>query len=251
VSEPQAGETVRAERRGDGGRVALVTIDRPERRNALDHATLDALLAALRDAADARVVVLTGAGGHFCAGADLSTVEDRGFTGRLRQVLDSLCDASQPVIAAVAGAALGAGTQLAVACDAIVATPDAKFGIPAAKLGLMVDHWTVQRLATVAGHGPARAMLLTAEVLDGASLHRTGMVTRIGDVDDALAWADDVAALAPLTLAGHKLMLNRLERDLGDDHDVDAAYRRAWSSGDLQEGQAAFRERRAPVFRGE
>jgi enoyl-CoA hydratase len=243
-------ETVHVERRGDGGRVALVTIDRPERRNALDHATLDALLRALRDATDARVIVLTGAGGHFCAGADLSTVEDRGFTARLRQVLDALSDAPQPVIASVSGAALGAGTQLAVACDVIVATPDAKFGIPAAKLGLMVDHWTVRRLATVAGHGPARAMLLTAEVFAGASLHRSGMVTRLGDLDDALAWADDVAALAPLTLAGHKLMLDRLEPDLGDDHDVDTAYRKAWSSSDLQEGQAAFRERRPPVFRG-
>jgi enoyl-CoA hydratase len=240
--------TVHHERRGA---VALLTIDRPERRNALDHATLDALLGALRDAADARVIVLTGTGGHFCAGADLSTVEDRGFTARLRQVLDALCNAPQPVIASVSGAALGAGTQLAVACDVIIATPDAKFGIPAARLGLMVDHWTVQRLATVAGHGPARAMLLTAEVFDGASLHRTGMVARVGDLDDALAWADDVGALAPLTLAGHKLMLNRLDGELGDDHDVDAAYRRAWSSADLQEGQAAFRERRPPAFRGE
>jgi enoyl-CoA hydratase len=96
--------TVHHERRGA---VALLTIDRPERRNALDHATLDALLGALRDAADARVIVLTGTGGHFCAGADLSTVEDRGFTARLRQVLDALCNAPQPVIASVSGAALG------------------------------------------------------------------------------------------------------------------------------------------------
>lgn len=243
--------TVVVERRGSDGRVALLTIDRQDRRNALDHATLDALLGAMRDCADARAVVLTGAGGHFCSGADLSTVEDRGFTTRLRQVLDVLCEAPQPVIAAVSGAALGAGTQLAVACDVRIATPDAKFGVPAAKLGLMVDHWTVQRLALVAGHGPARAMLLTAEVLDGAAAHRTGMVTRLGDLDDALAWADDVAALAPLTIAGHKLMLNRLERDVADDHDVDVAYRRAWRSADLQEGQAAFRERRPPVFRGE
>ena len=65
------------------------------------------------------------------------------------------------------------------------------------------------------------------------------------------ATVEDVAALAPLTLAGHKLMLNRLERDLGDDHDVDNAYRRAWASSDLQEGQTAFRERRPPVFHGE
>ena len=84
-------------------------------------------------------------------------------------MLDGAARRAVPVIAAVEGAALGAGTQLAVACDLRVATPDARFGIPAAKLGLMVDHWTVQRLALLAGHGPARAMLLAAEVLDGAA----------------------------------------------------------------------------------
>lgn len=236
--------TVHVERRGA---VALLTIDRPDRRNALDHETLDALLAGVEASTDARVLVVTGAGGHFCAGADLATVEDKGFTTLLRRVLDALCDAPHPTMAAVSGAALGAGTQLAVACDVRVATADARFGIPAAKLGLMVDHWTVQRLALVAGHSPARAMLLTAETFDGTAAHRIGMVSRLGDLDDALAWADDIAVLAPLTIAGHKLMLDRPDGDA----DVGAAYRRAWDSADLQEGMAAFRERRAPVFRGE
>lgn len=240
--------TVHVERRGS---VALLTIDRPERRNAVDHTTLEALLAAIDASADARVLVLTGAGGHFCAGADLATVEDSGFTTLLRLVLDGLGESTRPTIAAVSGAALGAGTQLAIACDLRVATADARFGIPAAKLGLMVDHWTVQRLALVAGHSTARAMLLAAETVDGAAAHRTGMVNRVGDLADALAWGDEIAALAPLTVAGHKLMLNRLERAAADDPEVDAAYRRAWGSADLQEGKAAFRERRSPAFRGE
>lgn len=236
--------TVHVDRRGA---VAVLTIDRRERRNAVDHETLAALLAGIESAADARVLVLTGAGGHFCAGADLSTVEDAGFTTLLRRVLDALVESAHPTMAAVSGAALGAGTQLAVACDLRVATADARFGVPAAKLGLMVDHWTAQRLASIAGHGPAQAMLLAAETVDGAAAHRTGMVSRIGDLDDALAWADDIAALAPLTIAGHKLMLDRIAPDA----DVDAAYHRAWASRDLQEGMAAFRERRSPVFRGE
>src|SRR5206468_570539 len=146
-----------------------------------------------------------------CAGADLGGVHDDDFGAALRRLLDTLVGVPVPVIAAVSRAALGAGTQLAVACDLRVATPDARFGIPAAKLGLMVDHWTVQRLALLAGHGPARAMLLAAEQLSGAEAARLGLVQRIGDLDAAMAWADEIAELAPLTVSGHKLALNRVE----------------------------------------
>lgn len=236
----------------DRGPVALITIDRAERRNALDHEALEQLLEAHAATRHARVVVLTGAGGQFCAGADLSGVEDEGFTDLLRQVLAALRDDPRPLLAAVDGAALGAGTQLAVACDLRVATPAARFGIPAAKLGLMVDHWTLQRLSLLAGAGPARAMLLGAETYSGEDCERLGFVQRLGDLDAALGWADEIAALAPLTLAGSKLALNRLEMPVGRgaDPDVLAAWSRAWGSADLQEGMAAFRERRRPVFHG-
>lgn len=236
----------------DRGPVALVTIDRSDRRNALDHEALEQLLDAHGRSAGARVLVLTGAGGHFCAGADLSGVEDTSFTDLLREVLAALRDDPRPLIAAVDGAALGAGTQLAVACDLRVATADARFGIPAAKLGLMVDHWTIQRLSLLAGAGPTRAMLLGAETYGGEDAARLGFVQRLGDLDDALGWADEIAALAPLTLAGMKLALNRLEMPVGrgDDAEIHAAWAAAWSSEDLQEGIAAFRERRRPVFHG-
>jgi enoyl-CoA hydratase len=236
----------------DRGPVALLTIDRPERRNAVDHESLDQLLVAHAASRDARVVVLTGAGGHFCAGADLTGVEDTGFTDLLRAVLAALRDDERPTIAAVDGAALGAGTQLAAACDLRVATPAARFGIPAARLGLMVDHWTIQRVSLLAGAGPARAMLLGAETYGGEDAVRLGFVQRLGDLDAALGWADDIAALAPLTLAGAKLALNRLEMPVGkgDDPEVHAAWDRAWGSDDLVEGIAAFRERRRPVFHG-
>ena len=198
------------------------------------------------------MVVITGAGGHFCAGADLSGVEDAGFTDRLREVLATLRDDPRPHVAAVDGAALGLGTQLAVACDLRVATPAARFGVPAAKLGLLIDHWSIQRLSLLAGAGPARAMLIGGETCSGEEAHALGFVQRIGDLDAALGWADEIAALAPLTLAGAKLALNRLEMEVGrgDDPDVLAAWDRAWGSDDLQEGIAAFRERRRPVFRG-
>ena len=238
---------IRTERRGA---VVLVTIDRQERRNAVDAETLDELLAAIDGAGDARVLVLTGAGGHFCAGADLTGVEGPGFARVLRRVLDALAEAPFVTLAAVDGAALGAGMQLAAACDLRVATPDARFGVPAAKLGLMVDHWTVERVALLAGHGPARAMLLAAETLDGADALRLGLAQRLGGLEDALAWAGELAALAPLTIAGHKLMLRRLEQPVGGEPDVRAAFARAWASDDLAEGMAAFRERRPPTFRG-
>lgn len=236
----------------DRGPVAVLTIDRPERRNALDHEALEQLLEAHGSSAGARVVVLTGAGGHFCAGADLATVEDDGFADLLRRVLRTIRDDSRPHVAAIEGTALGAGTQLALACDLRVATPDARFGIPAARLGLMVDHWTIERLALLAGAGPARAMLLGAETYGGAEAERLGFVQRLGDLDAALGWADEIAALAPLTQAGAKLALNRLEMPVGagDDPDVQAAWSRAWASEDLREGMAAFRERRRPVFHG-
>lgn len=236
----------------DRGPVALLTIDRAERRNALDHEALEQLLAAHAQTGGARVVVLTGAGGHFCAGADLSGVEDTSFTDLLRQVLAVLRDDPRPHLAAVDGAALGAGTQLAVACDLRVATAGARFGVPAARLGLMVDHWTIQRLSLLAGAGPTRAMLLGAETYTGEDAERWGFVQRVGDLEAALGWADEIAALAPLTLAGSKLALNRLEMPVGrgEDPEVHDAWARAWGSADLQEGIAAFRERRRPVFHG-
>jgi enoyl-CoA hydratase len=237
--------TVHRERRDD---VALLTIDRPERRNAVDHDALVALAAGIDGAvADgARVLVLTGAGGHFCAGADLTGLEDAGFATVLRGVLDRLTAVPIATIAAVDGAALGAGTQLASFCDLRVATAKATFGIPAAKLGLMVDAATVARVVALAGAGPAREMLLAASTIEGRRAFELGMVQRVGDLDDALAWAAEIAALAPLTIAGHKLTL---ERD-ADDPAIAEAFTRAWSSADVHEGRAAFHDRRKPDFTG-
>jgi enoyl-CoA hydratase len=244
--------TTNVEIRGDDQAVTLITLDRPERRNALDHATLDELGAALAEATErpTRALVLTGAHGHFCAGADLTGVEDASFAAALQRVLDALRDVPFPTIAAVEGAALGAGTQLAVACDLRVATDTASFGIPAAKLGLMVNHWTVQRVASLFGQSTARAVLLAAHVVSGEEARRLGVVNRHGTLDDALEWAEQIATLAPLTIAGHKLMLNVLEPAPAPHAEVAAAFERAWGSEDFAEGLDAFRNRRTPTFRG-
>lgn len=233
------------------GLVTTLTLDRPERRNAVDSETVESLAASVWSAHDngARVVVLAGNGPHFCAGADLKAAEPLTFAGHLRAALDALREVPCVTIAAVHGAALGAGMQLAVACDLRVATADARFGIPAAKLGLMVDHWTVQRVAALCGEGPARAVLLACQEIAGAQAVALGLVSRLGSRDDAVTWAGEIAQLAPLTIAGQKLALNRLEPP-ADDPDVRAAFERAWRSEDLVEGRAAFAEKRRPRFRG-
>lgn len=244
--------TVHVEIHGSDEAITQVTLDRPDRRNALDHDTLveltDVLAAAQKR--PTRVLVLTGAGGHFCAGADLTGVEDSTFATYLQHVLNRLRDTSFPTIAAVQGAALGAGTQLAVACDLRVATADASFGVPAAKLGLMVNHWTVQRVSSLMGPSTARAVLLAAEVVSGADALRLGLANRAGGLDEAMAWAEEISKLAPLTIAGHKLMLNKLEEAPPQDSDVAAAFNRAWESEDFAEGIDAFRNRRRPTFNG-
>jgi enoyl-CoA hydratase len=232
---------------------ATITIDRQDMRNALDVASCRRLASELEAAVaeGARAIVVTGAGPHFCAGADLGRVHGTELSAALRHLLGVIVTIPVTVIAAVHGAALGAGTQLAVACDLRVVDPTARFGIPAAKLGLMVDHWTVQRLALLAGHGPARAMLLTAEELPAEAALRLGFAQRAGDLAVAEAWAQQLAALAPLTVAGHKALLNGLELSESNDAAAALAYDRAWSSADSVEGITAFRERRPPRFEGQ
>jgi enoyl-CoA hydratase len=247
------------------GRVGRLTISRPERRNALNHAALDELHDGVRRAAQdqMRVLVLTGDADHFCSGADLKELEDQAFTRALRLVLDDLAGLPVPTIAAISGACMGLGMQLALACDLRLATDDARFAVPVAKLGLMVDHWTVQRLALLAGHSTARWMVMTARPITAARAHTVGLVHEMVPVGDdgpgasVLAAADElaeqIAELAPMTLAGTKLGLDLLERG-ADAIDPDgcyvAAFDAAWASDDLVEGRRAFEERRPARFEG-
>ncbi len=241
--------TVHLEHRG---RVALVTLDRPERRNAVDHETLLALRAAQVDAvsAGARVLVLTGTPPAFCAGADLTGVEGGEFARVLGEALRGFTELSIPTVAAIDGPALGAGTQLVVACDLRVATERSVFGIPASKLGLAVDLWTVQRLAGEFGGSIARAMLVAAETYTTERLVVAGAIHRLGGLDVALAWADDLAALAPLTMSTHKLGLESLDA-VPNHHDAFERARAAtWASADAEEGRLAFLDKRRPHFTG-
>lgn len=243
---------VRVERRDDVAEgVVLITLDRPERRNAVDHATLLSLLDAQRECASARVVVLTGAPPAFSAGADLTGVEERIFAADLRRVLHGFTGLEAPVVAAIDGPAMGAGAQLAAVCDLRVATPRSTFAVPAARLGLVIDQWTVERLAREFGWPLTRGMLLAAEVYDAGRMHAAGAVHRLGDLDAALTWAGELARLAPLSIAGHKLALEVVAGDVEPDARIEAARAAAWGSSDAHEGRRAFLEKRPPAFRGQ
>jgi enoyl-CoA hydratase len=227
--------------------VVVVTLDRPERRNAVDHAALSALLAAQQQAREggARVLVLRGTKPAFCAGADLTGVEQGVFTDTLLAVLRGFGEMPMITLAAVDGPALGAGMQLAVACDLRMATAPSQFGIPAAKLGLAVDTWTVQRLSQEVGPSVARGMLLAAQTWSAEHLSESGFVHRIGDPQHAITWADELAQLAPLTIRAHKLTLERADPVV-----IEAARSAAWDSADADEGRRAFLEKRRPDFQG-
>ncbi|MFT6291685.1 MAG: enoyl-CoA hydratase [Ilumatobacter sp.] len=241
---------VKAERHN---RVELVTLDRPERRNALDHATLLELLEiqerlAREAGSDVRAVVLTGAAPAFCAGADLTGVEEGQFATDLGAMLRGFGSLPVPVIAAIDGPALGAGTQLVVACDLRIATPESVLGVPAAKLGLVVDHWTVRRIADEFTPSVARGMLVAAETYTAADLHRIGAIHRLGALEDAMVWAERLTTLAPLTMATHKLALESTEA--GVDVEFETQRTAAWASADAEEGRTAFLEKRRADFNG-
>jgi enoyl-CoA hydratase len=237
-----------AERSDVGPGVWTVTLDRPERRNAVDHATLLALLDAQRAIVPARVVVLTGAPPAFCAGADLTGVERGAFASDLARVLHGFVGLTAPVIAAIDGPALGAGAQLASVCDLRMATPESIVGVPAARLGLVIDGWTIDRIRAEFGAATARGMLLAAETYTGERLYRSGGVHRLGTVDDAIAWAGEIALLAPLSIAAHKMALSGAAGEGREGFDQLRA--EAWASDDAREGREAFLDKRRPRFRG-
>lgn len=233
------------------GDVAVIALRRPERRNALDLEHCDGLREAVRGAADdgVRSIVITGEGTSFCAGADLTGVYGEEFRTGLYAALRAVRETPVPVIAAVNGPAIGAGTQLAIACDLRVVAASAVFGVPTARNGLAVDVWTIRRLVELCGGAAARAIMIGCDSVDAAHARTTGLADRDGDVDAALSWAGELATLAPLTLAYNKLVLNTPDAG-ADDERLRAAFDACWASSDIDEARRAREEKRAPVFRG-
>lgn len=230
------------------GEVAVLTLARPEKRNALDVSMLESIRDAQRaaESSGARAMLLCGQGPVFCAGADLSGVRESDFHQVLNEVLVAFTELPFPVVAHAHGSALGAGVQLLAVSDLRVATRECVIGVPAARLGLVVHHWTVQRLVREFTPSVARAMLLAAETYDASRLHSIGAVHRIGDFESALQWAHELSRMAPLSMRGHKLAL---DAELLNDAVRDSRLA-ALDSDDAAEGRLAFSEKRVPRFSG-
>ena len=207
---------------------------------------------AVRDASldESRVILITGKGSSFCAGADFGELTDPGFRVALYEMLGAITSAKIPVMAVLNGPAVGAGVQLSIACDLRVASPDAFFALPTAKLGVAVDPWTIRRLSVLIGGGDARAMLLGCEKIDAPRALAQGLLNRIGDGAQAFDWAEEIARYAPLTLSYYKYALEKQFETPKADLELAEAFESTWHSEDIIEGQQARLEKRPPVFRG-
>jgi enoyl-CoA hydratase len=248
----------------DGG-VAVVTLDRPEALNALNGETLTELRDAVRGLAldtDARVVVLTGAGKAFAAGADIkemtdmSVLEAHGW-GMLGHECGRLLESMpKPTIAAVNGFALGGGCELALACDIRYASEHAKFGQPEINLSVIPGWGGTQRLARAVGAGLAKDLILTGRTIDAAEAHRIGLVSAVYPADElmerVLETAAGLAKKSPVALSAAKDAANRaLQGDLATGLSYEAIlFSALFATEDQLEGMRAFTEKRDPEFRG-
>lgn len=247
---PEAPSLIAVRREGD---VAILELQREDRRNALNTAMCDDIRVAAEAAvADgARVLVITGKGSVFCAGADLSgDVYSGRFPLALVWMLDVLQTLPVPVVAAVNGPAIGAGVQLALACDLRVLAEDGRFEVPVAKVGLTVHNWTIRRLSDIIGGGAARTMLLGARPMHAAEALDRGLANQLGDFDATMDWARELAGFAPLTLKHIKMVFNDDgARDAATPEQAEA-FQAAWQSEDKNEARRARNEGRAPNFQG-
>jgi len=255
---------VSVEKRDDA--VAIVTIDRPDVRNALDRETLTSLRDALRGLAvdqDVHAVVLTGAGDRaFAAGADIremtpmSVLEAHGW-GMLGhecgRVLESM---PKGTIAAVNGLAVGGGCELALACDIRYASENATFGQPEIKIGVIPGWGGTQRLARAVGGGLAKDLILTGRTIDAAEALRIGLVSAVYPseelLDRALETAAALAEKSPVALSAAKDAANRaLQGDLGTGLAYEAIiFSALFATEDQHEGMTAFTDKRKPRFQG-
>ena len=247
---------------GVDGPIAVITINRPKARNAVNEAVAVQVAAAidrLEDRHDVRVMILTGAGGTFCAGMDLkgfrvgenSMAGGRGFGGITER------PPAKPIIAAVEGYALAGGFELALACDLIVASEEATFGLPEVTRGLVAGAGGLLRLPARVPYHLAMEVALTGGHFPAARLHQAGLINRLVPAGAALAEARGLAAElahnAPLALAATK----RIVVESADWHSDEAFARQdaivgpIFASADAIEGAAAFAEKRPPVWRGE
>ena len=259
-------EHLQVERPSDG--VALLTLDNPSMRNAMSDQMTSSWVSAVEELADdrtVRAVVVTGAGSAFCSGGNTSWIasEPGATVDRLRSRMLpfyrswlSIRSLEVPTIAAVNGAAIGAGLCLALACDLRYAAAGASLGVPFVKLGMHAGMGGTHLLPEVVGDAHARDLLLTGRVVDADEALRIGLVSRVLDpatfLDDVLEIAAGIASTAPIASRLTKLaLLDGGHRDLETALQWEAmAQPITLATEDLQEGIRASRENRAPEFRG-
>ena len=245
--------------------IATLTVNRPDKLNALNAATIAELGVAIdevRSRNEIAGLILTGAGRAFVAGADISELQSQGplsardLARAGQDVFGRFESSPKPVIAAVNGFALGGGCELAMACHFRIASEHAKFGQPEVKLGILPGYGGTQRLPRLVGKGRALQLLMTAEVIDAAEAFRIGLVNRVVPADDLITAATEtmrqILANGPLAIA---LCIEAVDRGLGMPLDQALILESNYfgllaATDDMREGMTAFLAKRAPDFKG-
>ena len=244
--------------------MALITINRPEKHNAISLATLDDLQAAVEYAGNdetVRVLTITGAGGRsFASGSDLSEVIDRDFKKALEPIVQGLADQLErlpkPTIAAIDGICMGGGLEIALGCDLRIATPSSRFATPEGKLGIIPGGGATARLPRLIGRGWGMHMLLMGDAIDAERAFSIGLVTGLVEreelLEEAQRMADHLSEFAPFVPRTMKMMVN-----FGMEASTAAALMlEKYAQGalvqteDKKEGISAFLEKRKPSFNG-
>jgi enoyl-CoA hydratase/carnithine racemase len=246
--------------------VLRLTISNPDKRNALDHAILDGIAHAVRDA-DARCIVLTGEHGMFSSGYDIGDIPEDVFADRAQKLvahpftsaIDALDATDLPTIAALPGHTIGGGLELALACDLRIAADGIKLGMPPAKLGLVYSHTGLRRFIDIVGVARTRELFLLGRNIEVRRALEWGLVNEVvigSDLEEtALEWATELVANAPLSVQGNKRVIRELLRAEGElDPDVERELielrEACFASEDMKEGVRAFGEKRPARWQG-
>jgi enoyl-CoA hydratase len=246
------------------GRVGIIQLDRPKALNALNSA-LNAEIARAVAAFDADPAVgcmlIAGSERAFAAGADIKEMADKSpveaFMGDFTASFDAVARARKPVVAAVAGYALGGGCELAMQCDIIIAADTAKFGQPEITLGVIPGIGGTQRLPRAVGKSKAMDLILTGRMMDAAEAERAGLVARVVPaaslMEEAMRLAETIGSMSLPALIAAKEAINRaFEGSLAEGTRFERrAFHALFSTTDQKEGMAAFIEKRAPKFRNQ